>query len=193
MRGASSSSSPSAPCLPRAAAACGLGGYGGARGHRGWNGATTPGAIAAASKPPPGGFACSLRTHASFRGAFPRRGGCVCVTRAAAAIVASSESVSPRRFPPRQNGPLVWLGAFTGDAACAVVRVGWGARCALCCCAAATGAVVVSAWRRWQQRRTYGGIGGTGRWRRVVAVGTSADAPGLPGNLARSPAAARAA
>ena len=39
----------------------------------------------------------------------------------------------------------------------------------------------------------YGGVGGTGRWRRVVAVGAPADAPGLPGDLARSPAAARAA
>ena len=62
--------------------------------------------------------------------------------------------------------------------------------------------VVVSAWRRWRRRRAYyggvrahGGVGGAVRWRRVVAVGTLTDAPGLPGDLAlaRSPAAARAA
>ena len=77
--------------------------------------ATTSDAIAAASEPPPGGLACSLRTHAPVRGAFSRRGGYVCVTRAAAAIMASSDSESPRRFPPRQNGPLVWLGVFACD------------------------------------------------------------------------------
>ena len=113
-----------ARCLPRAAAACGLGGHDGAREHRGWNGDTTPSAIAAASEPPPGGFACSLRTHAPVRGAFSRRGAYVCVTRAAAVIVASSDSESPRRFPPRQHGPLVWLGVFACDAARAVVWVG---------------------------------------------------------------------
>ena len=69
------------------------------------------------------------------------------------------------------------LRVFAGDAARAVVQV--GARCGLCCCAAGAGAVVVSARRRWRQRRAYGSVAGAGRWRRVVAVGFPADAPGL--------------
>ena len=110
---------------------------------------------------------------------FSRRGGggYVCVTRAAAVIVPSSGSESPRRFPSRQNGPLVWLGVFFAcDAARAVVWVGARTvRCAagLLCCrhggdcglgmaavaaakptAASTASGVGVAWARWAPRPT---------------------------------------
>ena len=113
------------------------------------------------------------------------------MTRAAAVIVARSDSESPRRFPSRQNSPLVWLGVFACDAARAVVW--FGAR------TVRSAAVLPPRGRLWSRRggggggAAYGGVGDTGRWRRVVAVGAPADAPGLPGDLARSPAAARAA
>ena len=94
------------------------------------------------------------------------------MTRAAAVIVASSDSEPPRRFPPRQHGPLVWLGVFACDAARAVVWV--GAR------TVRSAAVLPPRGRLWSQRggggggAAYDGVGGTGRWRRVVAVGAPA-------------------
>ena len=104
-------------------------------------------------------------------------------------IVVRSDSESPRRFPPRQHGPLTRLGVFACDAARAVAVVRVGAR------TVRSAAVLPPRGWLWSRRGGGGGgaaydrVGGTGRWRRVVAVGAPADAPGLPGDLARSPAA----
>ena len=161
-------------CLSHAAAACVLGGHGDTRGRRGWNGVATSDVIAAAPEPElPGGFACSAhsRTECVVRSLSAKV--TLIVTQTAASVRVISGAV-PRRSSPSRRSLCRWLGVFAGD-----VRALWGALgralCAVLLCREAAGRLLP----RWRQRcSAHGGVGGAGRWRRVVAVSALADVPG---------------
>ena len=143
-----------------------------ARAPRVRNGVTTSDVIAAASELP-GGFACSAhsRTECVVRSLSAKV--TLIVTQTAASVRVISGAV-PRRSSPSRRSLCRWLGVFAGD-----VRALWGglgrALCAVLLCREAVGRLLP----RWRQRcSAHGGVGGAGRWRRVVAVSALADVPG---------------